>query len=133
MAEKDQRSTVTTLLKKWDAIAVENPVYPGTPDVNCILGWIELKWLRSWPVREDTPVKLDHFTRQQRVWLAKRWHRGGSAWLLLQCGTEWLLFDGATAAKVVGHVDKKSLIEAARMYWTNKPSGQELAEQLTQR
>ena len=68
MAEHDQRSTVTKLLKKWDAVAVENPVHPGTPDVNCILGWIELKWLRAWPVRADTVVKIEHFTRQQRVW-----------------------------------------------------------------
>lgn len=130
MAESDQRSTVTDLLRQWDAVAVENPVHPGTPDVNCILGWLELKWLRSWPVNDKTVVRLDHFSKQQRVWLARRWARGGSVWLLLQCGEEWLLFDGATAAQLVGKATENELVRGATHYWSKKPTPSDLAKNI---
>lgn len=117
MAEKDQRRRVVDALAALDAVSVENPAYPGTPDVNFIEGWVELKWLRSWPVREETPVKLDHFRPEQRAWLRRRHRLGGNVWLLLQCRREWLLFDGTTAATHVGHVTRQDLIHLAHRYW----------------
>ena len=131
MSERDQRTTVTNLLKQWDAVAVENPVHPGTPDVNCILGWVELKWLRSWPSRADSIVKVEHFSPQQKVWLTRRWIKGGSVWLLLQCGTEWLLFDGPRAGRYVGKVDRRQLVLNANQYWGRKPTAESLAEAIT--
>lgn len=91
---------------KLDPVRVENPIHPGTPDVNLCTGlWIELKCIEAWPARATTPVRIRRFTPQQRVWLYRRWkHAPGSTLLLLEVRSaeQWLLFDGDVAAKVVG-------------------------------
>ncbi len=91
---------------KLDPVRVENPIHPGTPDVNLANGfWIELKCVLAWPARESNLLRLPHFTPQQRVWLYRRWkYAPGSTHLLLEvrADRQWLLFDGDVAAKVVG-------------------------------
>jgi len=92
---------------KLDPVRVENPIHPGTPDVNTIGCWIELKCVEGWPVRESTPLRISHFVPAQRVWLYRRWkHAPGTTFLLLEVRAErqWLLFDGDVAAKIVGRV-----------------------------
>ena len=97
------RSKVVEMLKEWDAVAVENPqACPGTPDVNFVHGWVELKKLPSWPKRATTPVRLPHFTPQQRVWHQRRWKAGGAVWMLLQVERDWLLFEGHKSKKSYG-------------------------------
>ena len=94
------------LAAKLDPVRVENPIHPGTPDVNLANGkWMELKCLPEWPVRASTKVRIPHYTPQQRVFLYRRWKAApGSTLLLLEiCATrQWLLFDGDVAAKMVG-------------------------------
>ena len=94
------------LTAKLDPVRVENPIHPGTPDVNLSNGkWIELKCIPRWPVRDTTIVRISHYTPQQRVWLYRRWkYAPGSTLLLLEVRAEqqWLLFDGDVAAKIVG-------------------------------
>jgi hypothetical protein len=91
---------------KLDPVRVENPIYPGTPDVNLADGkWIELKCIPGWPVRASSNVRISHYTQQQRVWLYRRWkYAPGSTLLLLEvrADRQWLLFDGNVAAKIVG-------------------------------
>lgn len=83
-----------------DPIRVENPAHPGTPDVNFVQGWVELKFMPKWPDDSFRPVRLPHPPQpQQKVWLARRWHHGGPAWLCLLVGNhytgeDWLLFKG---------------------------------------
>lgn len=117
MAESHMRGRVVRILRRHDAVAVENRVYPGTPDVNYIEGWVELKWLPRWPKGQDEPVRVKHFTPQQRVWLRRRWRRGGRAYVLLQVAQDWLLFDGATAADNLGKVSRGRLFELALKTW----------------
>lgn len=131
MSESDQRRKVVKYLKPLHAVPVENPIIPGTPDVNYIGGWIELKWLRRWPKLISSTVKIDHFTPQQRHWLRKRWEMGGSAWLLLQVRLEWLLFSGVDAANYVGLVPRPDLYEFARVRWTRGLDRKELIQCLT--
>lgn len=94
------------LAAKLDPVRVENPIHPGTPDVNLCDGrWIELKRIPAWPKRATTKVRIAHYTPQQRVWLYRRWKSSpGSTLLLLEvhASKQWLLFDGDVAAKVVG-------------------------------
>lgn len=130
MSEKSLRRAVLTALRDLDAVAVENSAYPGTPDVNCIGGWIELKQLSAWP-RRGGIVAIEHFTPQQRVWLARRWRRGGAVYLLLQVGREHLLFDGDVAARYVGRVDEAHLRRAARHVWPGRPDWEVVKRCLT--
>lgn len=93
------------LAAKLDPVRVENPIHPGTPDVNLTCGWLELKSIMSWPARASTPVRISHYTPQQRVFLFRRWrHAPGTTYLLLEvrAAKQWLLFDGDVAAKIVG-------------------------------
>ena len=118
MSEATMRGRINKALKPLDAVAVENRVYPGTPDVNYVEGWIELKWIRRWPKNcEESPVLIDHFTAQQRVWLSRRKRRGGRIHVLLQVGAEWILLDGQVAADILGRATRPELIAAAEAYW----------------
>lgn len=125
MSESGMRQRVISELRLINAIAVENPVLPGTPDVNYVEGWIELKWLRSWPV-QDGVVNIPHFTRQQRVWHYRRRKAGGRSFFLLQCRKEWLLLDGAMAAMVVNKCTREELIEVSQAYWSDGLKAYEL-------
>jgi hypothetical protein len=91
---------------KLDPVRVENPIHPGTPDVNLCDGrWIELKTIAGWPARAGSCVTISHYTPQQRVWLYRRWkYAPGSTLLLLEVRVDrlWLLFDGDVAARIVG-------------------------------
>lgn len=111
------------LAAKLDPVRVENPIHPGTPDVNLANGlWIELKCIPSWPVRDLTPVRIDHYTQQQRVWLYRRWRFApGTTFLLLEVlsAHQWLLFDGNVAAKVVGKATAVEHRKSARALFGN--------------
>jgi len=110
--EQNQRQVLVKAMNKlgFDATSVENPACPGTPDVQHIDGWLELKFREEWPKRADTTVQIKHFSPQQRVWLMRRHmacrERGtdhGIAYLLLYVAEtrEHLLFDAKTAARKV--------------------------------
>lgn len=94
---------------RLDPVRIENAVSIGVPDVNYKDGWIELKYAASWPRRDKTPLRLPHFTPQQRVWLRRRWRLGGRAFLLLRVVDEFMLFDGGFAADYVGLVERAVL------------------------
>lgn len=134
MIERNMRRTVVKLLKPLHAISVENGLtHPGTPDVNCTLGWLELKAQNQWPARETTAVRLDHdLTPQQRLWLTKRKRAGGACWVLLTVDRTWLLLDGAVAAEHLGHVNRVDLESLAIRTWKGTPKGAELIECLQQ-
>ena len=130
MSEQKFRNRVIRELRPLDAVSVENPAFPGTPDVNYIEGWVELKWLRAWPADANTPVRLEHYTQQQRVWATRRRHRGGRCFLLLQVQDEYLLFDGRTAAEVLGHSTREALEEHAIQVWKGGMKWHELKQRL---
>lgn len=132
MSESGQRGRVIRALKILDALPVENPIRPGTPDVNYVGGWIELKWLRRWPVKPETVVQLEHFHLGQKRWLRNRCRAGGDAWLLLQCQREWLLFTGLVAHDHVGNLTRAELYCRAYKYWMRGLKDEELVTCLTE-
>ena len=125
-SERSMRSRVVHALKELDAMAVENMVQPGTPDIEYIGGWIELKSLDEWPKREDTVVALSHFVPAQRLWLQRRCKRGGKAWFVLRVGREWLVLDGGIASAIVGTATRAELVTACTFYWSKTPTDQDL-------
>lgn len=119
-------------LKGLDPVRIESPIIPGIPDVNVTLGWIELKYASRWPPRGG-PLRLDHFTPEQRAFLVKRAKAGGGAWLLLKVGRdEWLLFKGLIAALYLGHEPRERLYEMVVARWTRLPRNGELQQCLRQ-
>jgi len=125
------RSKVVRALRPLDALAIENAVHAGTPDVNYIGGWIELKRAYKLPKRADTPLACPHFTPQQRVFLRRRRHKGGRAFLLLLVDDVWMLFDGCTAATFLDDLPYAKLREIAIRVWPGGFDEQELRELLT--
>lgn len=106
--------------------AVENSVGPGTPDVNYVQGWLELKQVPKWPERPESPLRIEHFTPQQRIWLRNRCRFGGLAFVLVRIDRDWLLMWGATAAEMLGYVKKAELIKNAVAFWSDRLNEQEL-------
>lgn len=128
MSEADQRSKMVKGMRVLHAVPIENRVGIGTPDVNYLDGWIECKWVRRWPVREETIVEIDHFTKEQKLWLRERWRRGGVTGLVLSSGKQWFYFLGPTAARFVGSSNLALLLEVATAYWPSGFNGKELVQ-----
>jgi hypothetical protein len=124
---------VRRALKGLDPVRVENRVEAGTPDVNYVEGWLELKWRRKQPKNPDKLFKLDHeFTTEQRTWAIRRQHAGGRTFVLVKISQEWILLYGHIAAQ---YLEKTSLNElrtkAIKIWYKNKLIDQELRELLT--
>ena len=131
MSEGAMWEALRPLLKGLDPVRIESPITPGIPDVNVTPGWIELKFADRWPPRGG-PLRVDHFTAEQRAFLVRRRRSGGKAWLLLKVGNaEWLLFDGTVAAVYLGREPRERLYQIALARWTRKPLKQEIQECLT--
>lgn len=132
MRESAFWKTVRPRLAGLDPVRVENACAPGTPDVNCTLGWIELKIVpaEKMPKRATTDIKIPHFTVVQRIWLDRRTRSGGKAWLLLRVDKEWLLFDGTTAAQFVGRCPLEHLRKIAHAHWPSAPTPTEFQDAL---
>ena len=126
MSESDMRRHVVQGLRGLHGVSIENAVGIGTPDVNCAAGWLELKWARGWPKRSMTPLRLRHYTDQQRRWLDRRWRAAGGrgAWLLLQVRRDWLIFRGCDAG-AVGTLARPELFELAAAHWVGKHAAME--------
>ena len=131
MNEAQERSKVIGILKNLHPIAVENVTRAGTPDINYVYGWLELKYLREWPKKARTIVQIPHYTREQRTWAIRRAVCGGRVHLLLRAEDDWLLLPQPWAAMYVGKVGKAALIEAAECYWLGRLGAQELLEWLS--
>lgn len=124
MTEAQLRSQIVRMLAPLHPTPVENPVGYGTPDINCVLGWIELK--RAEFRKNRTLKLLSDLTPQQQLWLRKRWAAGGLAVLLvrLQSGT-WYIFRGDQAHLVAGRGEAWLNLICYRK-WDFKPSAEEL-------
>jgi len=127
------RQTVVRELRKrrLDPVSIENGVGAGVPDLNYILGWIELKQVKAWPKRPSTPLRLDHFTSGQRRWISRRHRAGGLVFVLLKVGKEWLLFDGETAAEHLGRTNRSELYGLAKKAWPKRINWNQLAEAIS--
>jgi len=97
----------------------------GIPDVaysgGGAHGWIELKFLHSWPKREKTKVRIEHLTPQQRNWIWIHGNAGGKAFLLLSINNrEYFLFSWKIIHEI-GELDRGELQEAA--LWSSQQGG----------
>lgn len=121
ISEKNMRGNVVKILRKagLDARPVENPVDPGFPDVEYIGGVLELKAVDAWPKRPDTPLRVEHYTQEQRIWHERRHVKGGRVHVLLQVGSEFLLFRAIDAAAHLGTECRAALEDLATHRWSS--------------
>lgn len=130
-SEKAMWAALRPLLKGTHPRRIENRIMADEPDVNYSQGWIELKYKHGWPKREDTKLEVAHFTAGQRAWATQRTIAGGRVFLLLKVGeSEWILFQGAVAAKFVGRVPRSKLYTVCLARWVRKPKKEELLKWL---
>ena len=96
MTEKDFYKKVRESLSNTLIQRIESPLTAqGIPDlvyhVGNTTGFIELKYLKDFPVKESTIVKFK-FTDYQRMWLSRWKRRGANCWLLVGVGKDAFLF-----------------------------------------
>ena len=101
---------VTTALRKIPVTLVdwvENSCCVGTPDMcvlhNGVYAWVENKHLPAWPKRPATPVRVAHFSWEQKLWLLLHGEAGGLGWLFIQVDDDYLLFDWRWAQVIDTH------------------------------
>lgn len=110
-------------------VAVENPICPGTPDVNHAHGWLELKHLDAWPKRETTFVDFPTWSQEQRLWFKQRLKAGGRVDLLVRISRdEWFLVAGDVALWAIGCLVRTELVGVALRHWPRGLDRRELAE-----
>lgn len=125
------RKDVVKLLRPLHAVAVENAVSaPGFPDVECVLGLLELKSVDR-PKRDDSPVRVDHYSKGQRLWhrmraRAVQGNGGGFCLMLLKCDKWWFIIDALLAADHVGDATFAELQALAIQWWCGKPKAADL-------
>lgn len=118
--EASMRATVLQALAPLDPIPVENTARPGTPDVNYLRGWLELKQISQWPVYSSTPVRVRHFTFQQKLWIQNRIHAGGIVHVVLKVRFTWLVLNGMYAYHHLNIATREELVDAAVLYFQHK-------------
>jgi hypothetical protein len=131
MCEAALNARVMKALKFLHPVRVENSACPGTPDINYLHGWIEDKWIPTWPHRE-TIVRCDHFTAQQRVWHTLRSLAGGRTYVMLQVERDYLLFEGKVAAEVLGKSTQARLVANALGVWRYRLNDEEFIKIVTE-
>ena len=106
---------------------IENRVGRGVPDLNYCLdermeGWVELKAVPRSPKNPSKPVKVSHFTKEQRFWHRERWAAGGVTSVLLRIDRpyRYFLMDGVWAAEHLGLVPESRLADGAVATWGPK-------------
>lgn len=109
---------------------VPDVLYAGPKDVlggAGRIGVVELKYLRAWPKRATTVVRLPTYRQEQRLWLQRFGRLTDAAWLLLQVEKTILLFDWCTAQDV-GTLTREELEANAVMVWRGHMSTNDYAE-----
>ena len=71
----------------WQANRIESSAGNGVPDVCYSLPgkhvWIELKYIKAWPVRATTKVKLP-LRPEQKLWISVRGKMSGNVWVFIR-------------------------------------------------
>lgn len=112
MSEKNFWVLLRTSMKKMKMYRVENRVMKGMPDVHYIRdgqsGWIELKYLKSWPKsRMSIGLRLN-----QSLWLKEYDEHKGQCWVLIRIGRDFVgLIHGRDAKRLFDRPSRKDFFD----------------------
>lgn len=117
---------------RWVADRIETSVALGVADVSFSVyrknGHIELKALPCWPKRSKTPVRIDHWTEGQKLWLNRKGGVGGDCWLFVKVigePDEFFLFSWAHTYQIEGWNREEWRLHAEG-YWRGSIDWEEL-------
>lgn len=134
VSEKETRKTFCNLVPGLDPVPIENLLTGrtgvGTPDVETIAGWVELKHLDDFPVRDHTIVRIPHFTDQQREWHERRFKAGELTWLVVQVKREWFVFTSEQLDDVGANWTANEWRKHAWAWFKTKPEPSQLQAKL---
>lgn len=116
---------------RWDVQSHEDRFSLGIPDlsygIGCVNGWIELKQIDKWPVKEETLVKPKKFTPQQVSWLKKRNKKGGHCFVFIRVNRiEYFLFRADIARELRKGIPRKDYFCHCIAHWTKSVNPDEL-------
>lgn len=124
----------TGMIGKWHASRIESSAGNGIPDISFGVqgknGWIELKYIREWPKRQDTKVKLP-LRPEQKHWIKNRGQVSGDVWVLCRIHNEFFLLDYRLAMLAVEGWTKQEWIMNSVLHWRITITFETLAEMLT--
>jgi len=90
----------------WHATRIESSAGNGVPDISFgvsspegglgLNGFIELKFIKDWPKREDTPLVLP-LRPEQKLWIETRGSIAGNVWVLCRVENDFFLFNDKQA------------------------------------
>ena len=87
--------------KHFEASRIESSAGNGVPDVAFSVptkhGWIELKYIKEWPKRPTTLVKLP-LRPEQKLWIKNHGQLSGNVWVLCRIADMFFLLDHKEAA-----------------------------------
>jgi hypothetical protein len=96
--------------KGWHIERVEDYLTDGRPDVEyCVdgvAGWVELKYMKKWPVRPTTPLRMAHLTVSQENWHFHYHRHGGRSYFLIQVDDDYLLHKGEISREINNQTQK---------------------------
>ena len=121
--------------KCWrQATRHEDKLQKGIADVSFVSnsgahGWIELKKLHEWPVRESTIVRIPHYKEEQKIWLTEKAEAGGNVWVLIKINRDVILF-GWRVVPYLGMMNRNEMLSRAAGFWPGKTDYYELGKLL---
>lgn len=80
---------------KWHATRIESSAGNGVPDVSFAIpgrwnSWVELKYVREWPKKDATKVKLP-LRPEQKLWIKNRGSVAGDVWVMVRIADAFFL------------------------------------------
>lgn len=115
---------------------IEDKLTLGIPDVHFCYegktGWIELKVLKDYPKKVNTPIKINHLTPHQKQWHKNYTKSLGKSFVLLKVNKDAFLFDGNNLGCLTDSTIMGLKYVLSKKYWENKINYDELLLLITQ-
>ena len=106
-----------------EATRHEDKFQKGIADISfCqagIGGWMELKHVSDWPRRDNTPIRIPHYSIDQKDFLEKKGKHQGNTWLFLQIGSDYLVYDWLPAQELPD-LPKAHMIAIATFFYEGR-------------
>lgn len=117
--------------RRWDYQRHEDRYSEGIPDFSYALegvnGWIETKYVKSFPSDPKRELILHHFTPSQVNWLRKRGSYGGHCFVFIQVGKEYFLFSSYYARTLRHGANREFYTSNSVAWWENSIDFEKLA------